>query len=124
MLDSVMIPASQTIDSLNLWCKILLRGMKEAEFDLSTRQTAILLSVYLGANPHSVKSLSEELGISKAAVCRAVDVLSGHGLLKRKRGETDKRQVTLTKTIKGMIFLSDMAEIIRNETAEKQNIAA
>lgn len=124
MNDSVMIPASQTIDSLNLWCKVLLRGMKEAEFDLSTRQTAILLSVYLGANPHSVKTLSEELGISKAAICRATDVLCGHGLLKRRRGEADKRQVTLTKTIKGMIFLSDMAEIIRNEASEKTSLAA
>ncbi len=123
MVDSVL-PASQTIDSLNLWCKILLRGMKEAEFDLSTRQTAILLSVYLGPSPQSVKTLSEHLGISKAAICRATDVLCAQGLLKRKRGETDKRQVSLQKTIKGMVFLSEMAEIIRNETEVKQSIAA
>lgn len=123
MVDSVL-PASQTIESLNLWCKILLRGIKEAEFDLSTRQTAILLSVYLNSEPQSVKTLAEQLGFSKAAICRAVDVLCEQGLVKRRRGEADKRQVTLSKTIKGMLFLSDMAEIIRKETDEKQGVAA
>jgi len=123
MVDSVL-PASQTIDSLNLWCKILLRGMQEAEFDLSTRQTAILLSVYLGEEAQSVKTLSENLGFSKAAICRAVDVLCQYGLLKRRRDDADKRQVTLTKTIKGMVFLSDMADIIRDETNEKESVGA
>lgn len=115
MVDSIL-PASQTIDSLNLWCKILLRGMKEVKLDLSTRQTAILLSIYLGKEPQSVKSLSENLGISKAAICRALDLLCEEGLVKRKRDEADKRQVGLIKTIKGMVFLSEMAEIIRGET--------
>jgi DNA-binding MarR family transcriptional regulator len=115
MVDSIL-PANQTIDSLNLWCKILLRGMKEVKLDLSTRQTAILLSIYLGKETQSVKTLAENLGISKAAICRALDVLCTEGLVKRKRDDADKRQVGLVKTIKGMLFLSEMAEIIRNET--------
>jgi DNA-binding MarR family transcriptional regulator len=116
---SPALPVSQTIESLNLWSKILISGMRQAKFDLSTRQTAILLSIYLDSQTHSVKTLAEQLGISKPAICRAVDVLCHEGLIKRKRSETDKRLVSLTKTIKGMIFLSDMAEVIHRETAEK-----
>lgn len=112
---------NQTVESLNLWCKILLRGMKEAEYDLTTRQTAVLLTCYLQPGPHSVKTLAEQLGISKPAICRAADMLCEQGLLRRKRDEKDKRQVTLQRTVKGSVFLSDMAGIIRNETREKES---
>lgn len=121
MVDSVL-PANQTIESLSLWSKILLHSMKEAKLDLSTRQMAILLSVYLDKQVHSVKSLSETLGISKAAVCRALDVLCKEGLVKRKREEEDKRQVSLTKTIKGMCYLSEIAEIVQSETSSQNTL--
>ncbi len=119
-----MAALNPTVESLNLWSRILLRGMKEANHDLSTRQSAIMLSVYLADSPQSVKSLAAALHISKAAICRAVDVLSHQGLIRRKREEADKRQVTLQRTIKGSVYLSEMAEIIRNETLSTQQEAA
>lgn len=115
---------SQTVESLHLWNRVITRGMQKSVRDLSTRQNAILLAVYLADYAQSVKSLSEGLGISKPAICRALDVLCHEGFLKRKRDDKDKRQMTLQRTIKGSVYLSEMAEIIRSETVQMRKEAA
>lgn len=113
-----MLERTNAIDALNLWCKIITRGVRETAYDLSPRQTVILLHVYLTEPPHTIKNLSEKLNISKAAACRAVDVLCTYNLLKRKRDEGDKRNVIIHRTVAGSVYLSDMADIIRDETSE------
>jgi DNA-binding MarR family transcriptional regulator len=109
---------SQTITSLQLWNRVVLQAMQKTSRDLSTRQCAILLAVYLSEKSHSVKSLAEALNISKPAICRALDVLCREGFLKRKRDDKDRRQMTLQRTIKGSVYLSEMAEIIQQETLQ------
>jgi hypothetical protein len=49
------------IDALNLWSRVTLRSMSELPYDLTTRQQAIMLTVYLVPPPHTVKNLSERL---------------------------------------------------------------
>lgn len=110
---------NKTIDALNLWCGIVTKGMKETKIDLTPRQTALLLTVYLNEPPHTVKSLSSDLDISKPAVCRAIDTLIAEGFLKRKRDEQDKRNVIIQRTVKGSVYLSEMAEIIQGMVKEQ-----
>jgi DNA-binding MarR family transcriptional regulator len=107
-----------TIDALNLWCKILTRSTHETDYELSPRQSLVLLHVYLCTPPHSVKSLSEKLDIPKAAICRALDYLSAHGLIKRKRDVKDKRNVLVQRSINGLVYLSELASIIQQETKQ------
>lgn len=101
-----------TLKALNLWYDVQVRALRELEFDLSARQSALLMHVYLQEGPHTIGSLAEHLQISKAAVCRAVDMLSIAKLLKRKKDEKDRRNVFIQRTIQGSVFLSDFADII------------
>ena len=101
-----------TLEALSLWHRVVTRSLKETKHDLSARQMGILLTVYIEKQQHTVKSLSEALGISKAAICRALDALSAIGLLKRKKDEEDGRNVFIQRTIQGSVFLSDFADII------------
>lgn len=106
-----------TMDALGLWHRVNSDAMRLLSFDLSSRQLAILLSVYLQPGPHTVKGLSGQFSISKAAVCRAIDALSAMDLVKRKKDSADKRNVFIQRTINGSVFLSDFADIIMKQTA-------
>ena len=96
------------------------RSLRELPYDLSQRQIGILLSVYMSPPPHTIRSLSANLNISKPAVCRAVYALSQIDLLKRKKDEADRRNVFLQRTINGSVFLRDFADIIVRESSAKQ----
>ncbi|MBL6952676.1 MAG: winged helix-turn-helix transcriptional regulator [Alphaproteobacteria bacterium] len=78
--------------------------------DLSARQMTIFLQVYLAAPPHTVRGLAETLRIAKPAVVRALDTLGQLDFTRRKRDETDKRNVLIQRTVKGSVFLSDFAD--------------
>lgn len=104
-------------DALNALHRATVRGLKELPFDLSHRQLAIVLHVYMAPAPHTVRSLSEQLGISKPAICRALDTLSFHDLVRRKKDEDDRRVVYLTRTVNGSVFLRDLGEIYAIEMA-------
>lgn len=93
----------------------MLRSMRELPHDLSTRQMAIMLTVYLVPPQHTVRSLSEHLGISKPAICRALDALSSMDLIRRKKDEDDRRNVFIQRTINGSVFLRDAADIMATE---------
>ncbi len=110
-----------TMNALDFWHRVVTRGLKEMQHDLSARQFSILMTVYLREGPHTVKHISESLGISKAAVCRALDVLGMAGLVKRKKDEKDKRNVFIQRTIQGSVFLSDFADLIMQEVENTNN---
>lgn len=100
--------------ALELWRETLLSGVREAGPDLSARQMAILLSVYTTPPPHTVRSLSKHLNISKPAVTRALDRLGGLGYVRRMRDEADKRSVNVQRTVRGAVFLSEFADHIES----------
>ncbi len=104
-----------TLDALGFWHRVTVRAMRDQGHDLSARQMGILLHIYLHNQQHTIKSISEQMNISKAAICRAVDALSGLNLLKRKKDERDRRNVYIQRTIQGSVFLSDFADIITQE---------
>jgi DNA-binding MarR family transcriptional regulator len=100
------------MQALELWRRTLLAGVHRATPDLSVRQMAILLCVYLTAPPHTVRGLAARLKISKPAVTRALDSLSGLGVLRRKTDEKDRRSVLVHRTVAGSVYLSEFADTI------------
>lgn len=99
--------------ALALWHQVATEMLRRSGPDLSARQTAVLLTVYLNDRPHTVRGLAAELGISKPAITRALDRLCDDGLLRRKTDDNDRRSVLIQRTVKGSIFLSEFAEAIR-----------
>jgi DNA-binding MarR family transcriptional regulator len=114
----IRINSSKSMRALSFWRSVTAASLKEMPVDLSARQQAVLLNVYLAAGPHSIKSMAEELAISKPAICRAVDALEGARLVKRVRDKQDKRNVLLTRTAKGSAYLSEFATIIMNSSKQ------
>jgi len=110
--------SSKIIRALSFWHNVTSAALKQMPIDLSARQTAVLLNVYLMPMPHSVKSLAEDLIISKPAVCRALDTLESAKLVKRVRDKQDKRNVLVQRTVKGSVYLSEFADIILSMTKE------
>ena len=109
--------------ALALWHGMTLDMLKSQGPDLSTRQIAVLLTVYLEDRPHTVRQLAKELNISKPAVTRALDRLCKDGLLRRKTDDKDRRSVLIQRTVKGSVFLSEFGEAIQR-AAQKQSASA
>ena len=71
------------LDLLETWRRITLDSVRGEAPDLSQRQMAVLLTVYLQEPPHTVRGLAEALGVGKPVITRALDALSQMGFLKR-----------------------------------------
>jgi DNA-binding MarR family transcriptional regulator len=97
--------------ALNLWRTVTLEDVRSGQ-DLTARQLAVLMTVYLTDAPHTVRELSENLKTPKPAITRAVDVLSEMGFVRRKRDDEDKRNVFVQRTVKGSVHLTEFAERI------------
>ena len=84
--------------------------------DLSMRQWAILLTVYMQPGPHTVRALSRELNVPKPAISRALDALSIMGLIRRARDTEDRRIVLVQKTPDGAIFIDKFAQLVEDRS--------
>ena len=98
--------------ALNLWLGALAAGVRGFEADLSARQMAILLTVYMRPGSHTVRGLAAGLRVSKPAVTRAIDRLSDLGYVRRVKDIADRRSVLVRRTVKGAVFLSDFADLV------------
>ena len=99
-------------EALHLWQQVTASCVRMKSYDLSMRQLAVLLTVYLEPAPNTVKNLADRMNISKPAICRALDSLGRSGLLKRMRDEHDRRNVLVQRTVKGSVFLTEFSELI------------
>jgi DNA-binding MarR family transcriptional regulator len=97
---------------LLIWHSVLTASFGDGNPDLSARQMAVMLDVYLNDAPHTVRGLAERLKISKPAVVRALDVLGRVNYLKRQRDQKDGRNVLIQRTVAGSVFLREFAEHI------------
>lgn len=104
-------------EALDLWRASIVESVRRDAPDLSARQMALLLTVYLTPPPHTVRGLAETLNVSKPAITRAIDRLSELELVKRKPDETDRRSVLIQRTVKGSVFLRDFGDIICHASA-------
>ena len=98
--------------ALDLWHRAIVSSVQIDAPDLSARQMALLLTVYLDPPPHTVRGLSNIMKVSKPAITRAVNRLSELGLVRRKVDEDDRRSVLLQRTVKGSVFLREFGELI------------
>jgi len=101
-----------SLKSLELCRFAFVAGVRGDAPDLSARQMALLLSVYLGDVPHTVRGLANTLKISKPAVSRALDRLGELDYVRRERDELDHRSILVKKTRAGAMFLASFSKLI------------
>lgn len=104
--------------SLRLWQQVTLAEVREGAHDLTMRQMAILLTVYLDPPPHTVRGLASRLGVTKPVVTRALDTMGALKLVSRHRDETDKRNVLVKRTVDGALFVERFGDVIIDRAAE------
>ena len=104
-----------TQNALEIWCDVTSQIVAGDWPDLTLRQQAILMQVYLKPQPHTVRGLAHALNITKPAVTRAIDALSGLDLVKRKKDPDDLRNVFIQRTVKDSVFLSEFSELFIKE---------
>lgn len=102
----------EELQALDLWRRATVDSVRRDAPDLSARQMALLLTVYLTPPPHTVRGLAEALKVSKPAITRALDRLSDIELIRRKPDEQDRRSVLIQRTVRGSVFLREFAELI------------
>lgn len=99
-------------EALEIWRGAVLESVRRDGPDLSARQMAVLLHVYLTTPPHTVRGLAELMRVSKPAITRALDRLSGLGFVRRKTDEKDRRSILVQRTVKGSVYLSEFGELV------------
>lgn len=110
--------ASQAMKSLEMMRRVSSDALQGATADLTARQFALLLSIFLRPGPHSVRELAERMDLPKPAVTRALDVLEKNGFVRRKKDRADKRDVSVHRTVKGAVFLYDYGESVAHRAEE------
>jgi len=104
--------ALRHLQALTLWRNVNLGLVCDNEADLSSRQVALLLTVYLDMPPHTVRGLARKLSVSKPVITRALDTLGKLELVARRQDERDRRSVVVQRTVKGSIAVERLADLI------------
>ena len=112
---SVILRASQ---ALRLWQQVNLARVVAGAPDLSERQIAILLTIYLDPPPHTVRGLAARLGVTKPVITRALDTMGALKLVSRHRDEKDRRNVLVKRTVEGALFVEALGDLVIDKAAE------
>ncbi len=97
---------------LSSWMGTLIDYVQSARPDLTNRQMALLMVVYLLPGPHTVRGLAARLRVSKPVVTRALNTLGALGYLRRQKDDADLRNIFIEQTPQGLAFLEEFAELI------------
>jgi len=100
-------------EALRLWHSVHVHFVRDQEPDLSARQMAILLTIYLEAPPHTIRGLAGKLAVSKPVITRALDSMGKHKLVTRRRDEHDRRNVLVQRTVEGALYLERLGDTVR-----------
>ena len=98
--------------ALGLWHEVTLQQVHEDGRDLTLRQLAILLEIYLVPPPHTVRGLAAKLGVTKPVITRALDTMGALKLVSRHRDERDKRNVLVKRTVEGALYIERFGDDI------------
>lgn len=104
--------------ALTLWHKAMMGQVKDDDPDLTTRQMAILLSIYINPPPHTVRGLAAELNVTKPVITRALDTMGTMGLVARRRDERDRRNVLVQRTVDGARYLERLGDLLVEKATE------
>ena len=99
-------------EPLAAWMGTLIDYVQSARPDLTNRQMALLMVVYLLPGPHTVRGLAARLHVSKPVVTRALNTLGALGYLRRQKDDSDLRNIFVEQTPPGLAFLEEFAELI------------
>ncbi|MGA1831167.1 MarR family transcriptional regulator [Rhizobium wenxiniae] len=99
-------------EALGLWHRVSLEEVRGEAADLTLRQIAILLQIYLIPPPHTVRGLAETLGVTKPVITRALDRMGELGLVDRVRDDRDRRNVVIKRTVGGALYLEKLGDLI------------
>ncbi|NIJ24542.1 DNA-binding MarR family transcriptional regulator [Sphingomonas japonica] len=103
--------------SLTSWMRTLVDYVRSGEPDLTNRQMALLLVVYIEPGPHTVRGLARALNVSKPVVTRALNRLGALGYLRRQRDDSDKRNIFVARTAEGADFLAEFGHFLTGTNA-------
>jgi len=106
--------------ALRSWMQTLIRYVRSGQPDLTNRQMALMLLVYLTPGPHTVRGLAHVLGVSKPVITRALNTLGALGYLRRVRDEADRRNVFVAKTSTGQEFLDSFERNLEQDGAPRK----
>lgn len=112
---SVVLKPSQ---ALRLWQQVCLHEVRNGLPDLSERQLAILLTIYLDPPPHTVRGLAEKLNVSKPVITRALDTMGALQLVSRQRDKQDRRNVLIRRTVEGALFVERFGDVVISRARE------
>lgn len=98
--------------ALRLLNELALAQVRDNSPDLSQRQLAVLLTVYLEAPPHTVRGLAAKLGVTKPVITRALESMGEMGLVSRRRDEADRRNVVIQRTVEGALYLERIGDLV------------
>lgn len=98
--------------ALRLWREVTEKGVRDAAPDLTQRQLALLLIIYLEAPPHTVRGLAARLNVTKPVITRALNSMGELQLVDRYRDPADMRNVLIKRTLAGSLFLENLSQRI------------
>ena len=98
--------------ALKLWREVTEQGVRAAAPDLTQRQLALLLIIYLESPPHTVRALAARLNVTKPVITRALNSMGELEMVDRYRDPEDKRNVLIKRTVAGSLFLEKLSERI------------
>ena len=98
---------------LSGWMRTLINYVRSGEPDLTNRQMALLMLIYLTPGPHTVRGIAASLGVSKPVVTRALNTLGSLGYLRRERDQDDRRNIFVVRTKDGTQFLENFKRYLR-----------
>ncbi len=101
--------------ALGLWHAVSVGQVRVDQRDLTLRQLAILLHIYLVPPPHTVRGLAAHLGVTKPVITRALDTMGAMGLVDRVRDDKDRRNVIIRRTVNGALYLEKLGDLIISE---------
>lgn len=104
--------------ALRLWQAVNLAEVQSGRPDLTMRQMAILLTIYLDPPPHTVRGLAARLGVTKPVVTRALDTMGALKLVSRHRDAADRRNVLVRRTVEGALFVERFGDGVIAAAAE------
>ncbi|MGN6307269.1 MAG: MarR family winged helix-turn-helix transcriptional regulator [Mesorhizobium sp.] len=98
--------------AMRLWQQVLLAEVRDDAPDLTQRQMAILLTIYLDPPPHTIRALAARLGVTKPVITRALDTMGALKLVSRHRDELDRRNVLVKRTVEGALYVERLGDAI------------
>jgi DNA-binding MarR family transcriptional regulator len=101
--------------------RTLVDYVRSGKPDLTNRQMALMMTVYIGQGPHTVRGLAEALHVSKPVITRALNKLSALGYLRRERDAADRRNIFITRTPKGAEFLDAFHHFIAGTARDERH---